>query len=343
MKTICFLWLGLLLLTGCAGLQSSRQGIIQTTDGPVSGEQIGLILPHEHIFTDLRGPETPGYGQADAEEVIRVMKPLLQEAKAAGADLLVECTGVGVGRNAPLLARLAKESGLRIVVPTGVYGRAHYAPQAYRQMSAQELTAWMVKEIRDGIEGTRIKAGFIKIAASDDELKPLEEKFLRAAARAALQTGVAIASHTIAGPVAERQADILAQEGLSLDRFVWVHAQAERDLSFHRRLARRGVYIELDSIGATPQEDARWISMIHNLIADGHGDRVLLSHDAGWFNPGQPGGGQQRPYTYLLKTFLPKLQASGFGEAAIQQLTVLNPRRAFTIKGPSQHRAVQRP
>jgi phosphotriesterase-related protein len=324
------------LLAGCSspGVSTSAApavGVIQTTVGAISSSEAGLMLPHEHIFTDLRGPDQPGYGQENADEVSRVMKPLLVEAKAAGVDTIVECTTIGVGRNVQVVARLARESGVHVVVPTGVYGRANFAPAAYRGMSEAELVKWMVGEIRDGIEGSGIKAGFIKLASSQEELKPLEERYLRAAARAAKQTGVAIASHTTSGAVAVRQADILEQEGLDLDRFIWVHAQSETDSSFRERLAARGVYIELDSIGSNPADDAKLIDAIKELILAGHSNRILLSHDAGWYNPGQPNGGTQRGYTYLTKTFVPKLRINGLDEKTIQLLIRANPQRAFGL------------
>ena len=329
MKTrLCVVFL-LLVVSSCAVPRHGR--LLQTTDGPVGLSRIGVVLPHEHIFTDLRGPDASGYGQADANDVVRVMKPLLEEVKAQGVDVLVECTTIGVGRNVLVLARLAKETGLRIVVPTGVYGRANFAPKVYREMKEHELTQWMIKEIREGIEGTGVKAGFIKIASSEKELKPLEQKFLRTAARAARETGVVIASHTTSGEVAVLQADILEEEHLPLDRFIWVHAQAEPDLKIHKQLAARGVYIEIDSIGGSPKDDEKLIATIKELIATGHRHRILLSQDAGWYNPGQANGGQQRPYTYLLGTFVPKLRASGLDADTIRMLTVENPRRAFAL------------
>src|SRR5688572_18832572 len=153
---------------------------IMTTAGPLDADAAGLILPHEHIFTDLRGPDKPGYGEADPADVIRVMKPLLLEAKKAGVDTLVECTTIGVGRNVPVIAALAKETGLNIVVPTGVYGRANFAPKRYAEMTEDQLAQWMMADIVVGIENTGVRAGFIKTAASEKELRPLEAKFLRA-------------------------------------------------------------------------------------------------------------------------------------------------------------------
>ncbi len=302
----------------------------QTVRGPLPAREVGVVLPHEHLFTDLRGPTTPGYGEADADDVVRVMKPLMVQAKDQGVGLLVECTGIGVGRNVAVMKRLADESAWPVVIPTGVYGRANFAPAQHRQMTEDELTELFIREIREGIDGTDIKAGFIKTAVSDSGMTAMEEKFLRAAGRAAKETGAAVASHTTLGSAAKKQADILAGISPSI-RFIWVHAQAERDRKWRLELAARGVFIELDSLGWNPTEDGALIGMIKELLAAGYGDYVLLSHDAGWYQPGQPNGGSQKPYTYLLGTFVPKLRNSGIDEPTVKMLIEENPKRALAF------------
>lgn len=299
-----------------------------TTEGPVVAEGLGIILPHEHIFTDLRGPTTRGYGEADTADVVRVMAPLLEEARQKGVGVLIECSSIGVGRNVSILSQVSQESGLPVVVPTGVYGRANFAPQEHRNMSEDELTTLFINEIREGIEGTGIKAGFIKIATGNGPMTALEEKFLRAAGRAASETGAAIASHTPIGSKASRQADILESISPSI-RFIWVHAQNESNRSLHRQLAGRGVFIELDSLGWNPGQDSTFIAAIKELLAAGYGEQILLSHDAGWYQPGEQNGGTQKPYTYLVETFIPKLRNSGVDDAAIRMITETNPIRAF--------------
>lgn len=308
----------------------------QTVEGPMTAPGEGVLLPHEHLFTDLRGPTVNGYGQADPEDVSRVMTPLMVDAKNHGVALLIECTGIGVGRNVPVIQRLSRESGLPVVIPTGVYGRANFAPPEHRAMTEDALTELFTRELREGIEGTGVKAGFLKIATSDSSMTALEEKFLRAAGRAARTTGASIASHTVRGAVAKRQADILESISPSI-RFVWVHAQAERDRKWHRDLAARGIFIEFDSLGWAPSEDAGLITAIKELLAAGYGDRILLSHDAGWYQPGQPNGGTQKPFTYIAGTFLQKLKNSGVDEATVRKLTLENPARAFAfLSKPSE-------
>jgi len=302
------------------------------TDGFVSAKDAGLVLPHEHIFTDLRGPEANGYGEATEAEVTSVMEPLLVAARQAGVSTMIECTTIGVGRNIPVIKALAQRTGMHIVVPTGVYGRANYAPKKYAAMSENELAHWMMEEIAIGIESTGVRAGFIKTASSEKELLPIEEKFLRASARASKQTGVTIASHTTSGAVARKQANILKYFEVPLNRFVWVHAQAEPDLEIHKELAKGGVYIELDSVGSSEAEDEKILQIIRTLVDAGFQDRILISQDAGWYNPGQQNGGKQRGYTSLATSFLPKLRKAGFDDAFIRKLTQQNPFEAFSTE-----------
>ena len=303
----------------------------ETTQGPIPAEDLGIVLPHEHIFTDLRGPTTPGYGQADAVDVVRVMAPLLADAREKGVGVMFECSSIGVGRNVAIINQVAEASGLPVVVPTGVYGRANFAPPAHRNMSEDELTTLFVSEIRDGIEGTGIKAGFIKIATDEGPMNALIERILRAAGRAASETGAAIASHTPTGSNAVRQVDILHSIDPAI-RFIWVHAQNESNRSLHVQLAARGAYIEFDSLGWNLGQDSTYIAAIKNLIATSHGNRILLSHDAGWYRPGETNGGTQKPYTYLIDTFIPKLRDAGVDNATIRMITETNPVRAFGFK-----------
>jgi len=115
-------------------------------------------------------------------------------------------------------------------------------------------------------------------------------------------------------------------------RFIWVHAQNESNQSIHVQLAARGAYIEFDSLGWNPSQDSTYISAIKNLLTAGHGDRILLSHDAGWYRPGEVNGGTQKPYTYLIDTFIPKLRDAGVDDASIRMITQTNPVRAFGFK-----------
>jgi phosphotriesterase-related protein len=300
--------------------------LLHTTLGPRAAEELGLILPHEHVFVDLRTPDTPGYAEAEADAVIALMAPELERARSAGVTLIVDCAPVGVGRRADILRAVSEATGFPLVVPTGIY-REPWVPGWAQRAGEAELEGWMRGELDEQIEMSGVRAGFIKLSAGDDGLTPCETTILRAAARAAAATGATIGSHTIRGRVVRDQLDIIEAEGGSAGRFIWIHASADT-IELNLEMARRGAWIEYDWIG-DPANDPDFIERIQTLLSAGFGDQILLSHDRGWFDPAQPGGGTPRPFTYISDTFLPKLRAAGVDQATITQLTHTNPFRAY--------------
>jgi len=298
---------------------------IPTTLGPRSSAELGLILPHEHIFVDLRTWDTPGYAQAEGEHVIQLMAPEIIKAQAAGVTAIVECSTVGVGRRADIDRAVSEATHLPVVIPTGVY-REPWVPDWVQAASEAHLAEWMLSELQGEIEDSGVQAGWIKLSAGDDGLTACETKILRAAATAGRETNAVIGSHTIRGRVVRDQLNIIAAMGYAAERFIWIHTQAEPEFALHLEMARRGAWLEYDAIGNQDEDD---LLNIQRLLDAGLGDHLLLSHDRGWYDPALPGGGVPKPYTYLPDQFLPKLRAIGVAEATIHQLTHANPYRAF--------------
>jgi phosphotriesterase-related protein len=298
-----------------------------TTLGDFSTGELGIILPHEHVFVDLRTWDQPGYGEGDADDVVRLMAPEVAAVQAQGVTAIVEPGPVGVGRRVDILKVVSEATGMPLVVPTGVYREPWLTPWA-RQASEDELVEWMVAELTVGVEETGVRAGFIKVGATDEGVTLAETKVLRAAARASAETGAVIGSHTVRGDVARSQVEIIEGAGGDPARFIWIHAHVEPDVGIHHELARHGVWLEYDGIG-NPADDARFIGLVHRGLEAGFGDQLLLSHDRGWYDPAQPGGGTPQPYTYLIDAFLPQLAAAGIDQPTIDRLTRSNPFRAF--------------
>jgi phosphotriesterase-related protein len=301
---------------------------IMTTLGPRRADELGMLLPHEHVFVDLRRWDQPGYAEADPAVVTALMGPEIERAQAAGVTAIVECSTVGVGRRADIDRAVSAETGFPLVVPTGIY-REPWVPAWAHKASEDALSEWMLGELSDEIAGTGVQAGWIKLSAGDDGLTACEAKILRAAASAARATGSVIGSHTIRGRVVRDQLDIIEAAGLTPDRFIWIHTQAEPSSSLHLEIARRGAWIEYDAIGSDDFDDAYFVARIGDALAAGLGGRVLLSQDRGSYDPAQPGGGTPRPYTYLSERFLPELRKAGLDEAEIARLTQRNPFDAF--------------
>ncbi len=299
-----------------------------TTLGPKSADELGMILPHEHVFVDLRSWDQPGYAQAEAANVIKLMAPEIAKAQAVGVTAIVECSPVGVGRRADIDLAVSKATNFPLVAPTGIY-REPWIPDWAHAASEAELQEWMTGELQGQIEESGVQAGWIKLSAGDEGLTACETKVLRAAAAAGAKTNAVIGSHTIQGRVVRNQLDIIEKVGYTPERFIWIHTQAEPDFELHLEIARRGAWIEYDSIGGEDPDDEFFVQHIQRVLEAGLGDQLLLSHDRGWYDPAQPGGGVPRPYTYLSEHLLPKLRAAGLDEAIIRQLTQVNPFRAF--------------
>ncbi len=302
---------------------------IITTLGPKNSHELGMILPHEHIFVDLRTWDSPGYAQAETGEVLQLMAPVITNAKKAGVTAIVECSTVGVGRRADINRAVSEATNLPLVIPTGIY-REPWVPDWAHAASEAKLADWMLSELVGEIENSGVQAGWIKLSASDDGLTACETKILRAAVIAARATNAVIGSHSVRGRVVRNQLDIIEAMGFTSERFIWIHTQSEPNFELHLEIGRRGAWIEYDAIGNIDfEKDEYYIQHIQRLLDACLCDQLLISHDRGWYDPAQPGGGIPKPFTYLTEQFLPKLRAVGIDEETIHQLIHTNPYRAF--------------
>lgn len=282
----------------------------------------GSILVHEHALVDFIGADRIHPGRYDPDEVFRVALPKLKEVRRYGCRRLLECTPAFLGRDARLMARLAEASGVEIWTNTGLYGAAShkFLPAFARQESAEQLARRWIAEWRDGVEGVRPR--FIKTGVNKGPLVELDRKLVRAAAITSRETGLTIASHTGDGRAALEQIEIVSREGVATSKFVWVHAQNEKDHSFHRKAAEAGAWVEFDGIGP---RTADWhLECVRFMAAHKFLGRTLISQDAGWYHVGEPGGGNYRGYTYIYTDFVPRLEADW-----VDVLLRENPVRAF--------------
>ena len=289
-----------------------------------------MTLMHEHVLVDFIGASEVSRSRYDADGVFRTVPPYLRQVRELGCETLVECTPAYLGRDPQLLKRLSEASGVRILSNTGYYGAAkdkHVPAFAFTETTDQLAARW-TREAERGLDDTAIKPAFMKIGVDEAPLSEIDAKLVRAAAITHRATGLPIASHTGSGAAAIAELDLLEAAGVPLSAFIWVHAQSERDESFHDRAARRGAWVEFD--GISPASLARHLELVQRMKDQGLLDRVLVSHDAGWYHVGEPGGGQFRPYTTLFTDFIPGLKSARFSDAEVWQLLVENPRRALT-------------
>jgi phosphotriesterase-related protein len=318
-----------MLLFGCS-FTGDKNNIITVT-GNIPASEMGTTLIHEHILVDFIGADKTGYHRWNREEVVSKVLPYLQEAKDHGVNTILECTPVYLGRDPQLLKMLSEKSGIQILTNTGFYGAVEdkYIPDFAFDIDADSLAAIWIKEFEKGIEETGIRPGFIKISVDTNSvLSEIDEKIVRAAIITHRKTGLTIVSHTTADGAAFAQLNLLEQEGISPRAWVWTHAQ-EGTPEGRRRAAQEGAWISLDSVNK--EELDIFLNMIIDLKSAGLLNRVLISHDAGWFDPDEPEGGEFVGYTDIFTHLVPALKEKGFSQSEIDQLLIGNPPNAYQI------------
>ncbi len=309
---------------------ASTESILMTVTGPVPAAEAGVALSHEHVLVDFVGAAEVGPHRYDADVVFAAVLPHLVQARELGARLLVECTPDFLGRDLRLLRRLGEAAGLRILTNTGLYGAREglFLPAHVATETAAQLADRWIAEFRDGIGDTGIRPGFLKSGVNAAaELSAIDAKLVEAAALTHRATGLTIAVHTGAGP-GLAQLGILGRHGVAPEAWIWVHAQSARDDAL-LAAAAQGAWLSLD--GLRPETVKRHLELVRLLRGHGLLGRVLLSHDAGWYDPAKPDGGRFRDYALLFTRFLPLLREEGLGEAEIDTLVRGNPARAFAI------------
>ncbi|GAB5561870.1 MAG: aryldialkylphosphatase [Synoicihabitans sp.] len=298
--------------------------------GKMDTKSLGLVLAHEHVLVDFVGADQVSPERYDRSEVVAKMLPFVQAARAAGVDTMVECTPNYIGRDPVVLRMLSERTGMQFITNTGLYGAVQdkfLPPYAFKETAAQLAARW-TGEFRHGIADTGIKPGFIKSAVDRDTvLSEVDEKLIHAAALTHLATGLTIAVHTGPGP-GLTQLNILAEHGVDPSAWIWVHAQAATHADV-LEAAKRGAWISLD--GFRERSLDRHLERLLMLRAAGFLDQVLISHDAGWFDPAKPAGGEPRGYTYLFDAVIPRLMEEGFSDGEIQKILRRNPARALAI------------
>jgi len=328
--------LALTLLLSCC--QESEQ-IIMTVNGPIPASALGTTLSHEHVLVDFIGADSTGYHRWDKQEVVKIVTPYLQEIRAHQVSTLVECTPAYLGRDPWLLKTLSKETGMHLITNTGYYG-AHsnrFIPREFYELTAAELSQIWVDEFENGIEDSGVKPGFIKIAVDDDDVLSTEHvKLITAAALTHQQTGLVIASHTGPDAPAFEQIEILQSLGLNPSCFIWVHAQ-NGSLEGNIRAAKMGAWISLDNVNLKQEHGSEYgiawyVYRIRKLKEAGFLNQILISHDAGWYKPGEENGGSFRGFTGIFTALVPALMEQGFSQEEINLLLEINPRNTFSIR-----------
>lgn len=306
---------------------------IMTVRGRIPASEMQTTLAHEHILVDWIGADSTGYHRWNRSDVVNRVLPYLNEIRRLGIRTLFDCTPAYLGRDPYLLKLLTTRSGVHLVTNTGYYGAVDnkFMPAHAYKETANELAQRWIKDFRQGINGSSVKPGFIKIAvAPEDTLSALHKKIVRAAAKTHKATGLTIVSHTGKDGPAFAQLRLLKKLDVEPSAFVWTHAQNGTKEGYVKAAAQ-GAWISLDHVTKKPDNIEKYAGWLQFAKEKGFLHRILISHDAGWYSAGQKNGGDYRGYTAISKHLLPALKKKGFTENDINQLMVENPQQAFAL------------
>lgn len=313
--------------------------MINSVTGPISEEDLGFTLMHEHVMVSASGMyrSYPDLLGPDREE--RAIERL-KEAKAAGIDTFVDATTFDLGRDPELLRTVSEASGVNIVNVTGWWLDV---PRFIRNVSPNQMAREFVRDIEEGFRGTDIKAGVLKCAADFEGVTPDLEIMARAVARAHNETGVPIMVHSYpTGHVARRQIAIFKEEGVDLERVKIDHSNDTTDTEYLKWILDQGCFQGLDRYpGHLVSPHMRTVTM-KALIDLGYAERLCPAHDciclhilnerADGTLPEEHALALRNPdgYLYMHRHVIPDLKAMGVGEDTIGTLFVDNPKRFFS-------------
>ena len=312
---------------------------VETVRGPVEVARLGPTLAHEHVFV-LQPEALQNYGHVWGasywDEEVRVADAItkLRALRDGGIETIVDPTAPGLGRYIPRIQRINAEVDLNIIVATGVYAFLEL-PNFLANRADDAIAEIFVREIREGIDDTGVKAAFLKCAIEQHGIAGDVPRIIGAVAAAALETGVPVMVHTNA----VAQTGLLAleaftQAGVDPAKLVIAHAGDSNDLDYLRALAATGATLGFDRFNIEHfNPDADRIRTLTALVAEGYADQIHLSHDAACFYDfmtGDPNFADERPdYLHISRPILPALLEAGVTQAQIDQMLIANPRNLF--------------
>ncbi len=316
---------------------------VETVKGAIDTGDMGLTLVHEHFYS---GDEAIAANWPHVRDHDREHEVALESANAVvsnGVKTVVEPTAMLLGRDVSKLERLADETGLQIITCTGIYTYDHLPPFLVNR-DEDFMADLFVHDIEQGIQGTEIKAAFVKVAADEPGVNERIEKVHRAAARASNRTGVPVMAHSRpASNTGPRQVEILLEEGVPPEKIHIAHTGDTDDLDYIEGLLEKGVWIGMDRYGLdlflpTDQRNATVLALLER----GYAERMFLSQD---FEPPIRAGLDWYPMsmleqllplakdwsmTLLFDTVIPALKEGGMTDEQLETMMVENPKRWLT-------------
>jgi phosphotriesterase-related protein len=315
---------------------------VETVQGPVDADELGTTLIHEHVRFRDEATSDQWPGRYDDEAELLTAIEAVTAAKDRGVQTIVDPTAMFGGRDVRFMLRVAEATGVRIVPCTGIY-TYDYLPHYWENRTVDEMAEHFVDDITKGIQGTEIKAAFLKCAADAAGVTENVEKVHRAVARASLQTGAPIMAHSRpASQTGPRQLEIFAEEGVDPAKIQIAHCGDTDDVAYIEGLLAQGVYAGLDRYGLPmflPND--RRNATTAELLRRGHAEQLFIAQDycatIDWFTPAAveqlmaQGAVEGWSMTLVFDEILPALREEGaFTDAHFETIFVDNAKRWLT-------------
>ncbi|HSZ38590.1 MAG TPA: hypothetical protein VK817_01385 [Trebonia sp.] len=314
--------------------------MIRTVTGDIDRSALGFTYSHEHLI----GSPPPPTSQRDPDLVILDIDNALAEAetaKSVGVRSLYEASAWDYARNPAALRRISREVGIQIIACAG-FNKGEWFDERLKDWSVERLEEQITTDVMAGMEGTDVRGGVIKFGTGYNHISPVEERVIRAAARAHRRTGATLHGHTETGTMAPEQIEILRDEGVDLRRVGFVHLMRNPDLWLHKTIAETGAYLCCDGFSKIKyQAESVRIDLIVKLIEAGYQRQVLIGGDLARRSDlssytGGPGLG------YIAGKWLPRfrleLAERGYPEARVEEictdLFINNPADYFDMIAP---------
>ncbi|MCP8322206.1 MAG: phosphotriesterase-related protein [archaeon] len=296
----------------------------QSILGPVSEEQLGFTLAHEHLITNpplWKIKEEPDFLLNDLKKSITE----LESFRSVGGKTIVEGTAIDWGRNVRALLEIAeKVKGVNIIATTG-FNRGDYFDRWFYEWSVEDLTQLVVRDVTQGIDETNAKAGVIKIGTSYNNILAAERKAIRVAGRAHMIVRAPIMAHTTLGTMALEQLKMLEEEDVDPRKVAFIHMDQNLDLWYYEKVLKKGAFIEFDGPSKVKYySDELRINYLNKLIEKGYEDQILISGDMGRRSYLRAYGGGPG-LTFIVTEFIPRLREHGWDDKLIDKIFIKNP------------------
>ena len=317
----------ILLFFSCQKENKSR--FINTVQGKINSSELGVSLTHEHIMSNY-GKEISEASLYDSIKLFDQVIPYLKKLKSKGVHSVFDCTTEYFGRRVDLLKKVSDSSGVQIITNTGFYGAGNdrYIPEFAYKASAKSISQIWIDEFNNGINGTEIKPGFIKLAF-DDGMPPsnIDKKLFEAGILTHLNTGLTLAVHTGKNIEAvDFQIGLLKQYDIDQSAWIWTHANKVVNDTILLDIAAEGTWISLDGVNASNSHE--YLKRVKLFKEKNLLNRILLSHDGIGFSNTV----EIKKFESIFNNLIPQMLKNGLTNDDVHQILVENPKEAFTVR-----------